>query len=161
MYKRQCLEDSFDINEKTVYTMGFSAGGLFSSMLLLERGRHITAGVVFSGGTDAANPDLVAIPYKNPGHKMPVLIAHGGQSDVWGGGPILVEFNTGSIDLANQLTSDGHPVILCDHGGGHTVPAGGVSWAWEFIRTSYWSEGESQWIGHNGEPFPAYCTFPQ
>ena len=156
-----CLEESFDINEKTVYTMGFSGGALFSSKLLLERGKNITAAVIFSGGTDVAGPDLLAIPYQNPGHKMPVLVAHGGQADNWGGGPILVKFNEGSIDLAERLTEDGHPVILCDHGGGHTVPQGGVSWAWEFIRTAYWSEGESQWIGHSGAPFPDYCTFPQ
>jgi predicted esterase len=156
-----CLNETFDINEKTVYTMGFSGGALMSSKLLLERSTNITAAVVFSGGTDVAGPDVLAIPYNTPGHKMPVLIAHGGPTDSWGGGPILVKFNEGCDDLAANLTADGHPVILCDHSLGHTIPQGGVDWAWEFLRTAYWSEGESQWKGHSGAPFPNYCTFPQ
>lgn len=155
-----CLDENFDINELTVYTMGFSAGALFSSKLLLERSTFITAATLFSGGTDAAGPNILAIPYKTPGHKMPVLVVHGGVPDTWGGGMVLVKFNEGSADLAEKLTADEHPVILCDHGLGHTVPPGGASWGWEFLRTSYWGEGESQWIGHSGAPFPDYCTFP-
>ena len=156
-----CLDENFDINEHTVYTMGVSAGALFSTKLLLERSTHITAAALYSGGTQAAGPGVLAIPYQTPGHVMPVLVVHGGLTDQWGAGPVLVKFNEGSEDLADKLTADGHPVILCDHGMGHTVPPGGIDWGWHFLRTSYWGEGESQWIGHSGPPFPDYCTFPQ
>jgi poly(3-hydroxybutyrate) depolymerase len=154
-----CLEQNLDINEKAVYAMGFSAGALWTSVLAVKRSQHLTAATIFSGGDDAAAPGVVTLAYETPLHKLPVLLFHGGGTDSWGAGPLLVNFAAGTKHLAESLIKDEHPVGLCGHGMGHTVPPGGLEAGWHFLRTSYWGEGESQWRGHSGAPFPNYCVF--
>ena len=151
-----CLEAQYDIDERRVFVMGFSAGALWSSLLVIQRSEYLTAATLFSGGSSATG--MVSVDYSKPGHTLPVLLTWGGDTDTWGGG--MLNFKIGSTDLFEKLLADGHPAVGCDHGGGHTVPYGGTNWGWAFLFAHEYADGESPYWGYAGTDYPDYCVFP-
>ncbi len=104
------LERQYAIDSTRIHSMGYSAGGLFATWLTQWRGDVVDASAVFSGG--------VLGQYHTPATTLPVLVAWGGASDVYG----PTNFQAASIAFADGLFADGHEVSLCDHGGGHDLP---------------------------------------
>lgn len=149
-----CLEVQYDIDERRVYTIGFSAGALWSSLLLIERSQHLAAATIWSGGTSAGG--LVSVPYVTPVHKTPAFVAWGGATDIWGNPPVGVNFQTGCLDLVDKLVGDGHLVVGCDHGEGHTIPFNGLQPGWDFLLSHTWGE-ESPYADGSLTSFPSYC----
>ena len=72
-----CLHRQFKTNLKRIYTTGFSAGGLWSTWLVMHRSHRIAAAAVFSGGVGVFFT-------RHAQHDVPVLAVHGGLSDVFG-----------------------------------------------------------------------------
>jgi len=149
-----CLEQQFDIDNRRVYATGFSAGALWTSFLLTRRGEYLAAAATLSGGVG------MAVSYQTPGYDMPVLVAWGGASDVYGGGGFSVSFQTESGKMIDNLTNDGHYVVECDHGGGHTVPWGGDAWVKTFLFDQVWNDGSTPYTDSVPPGFPEYCIFP-
>ncbi len=104
------LEVQYDIDSTRINSMGYSAGGLFATWLTEWRGDVLDASAVFSGG--------VVWKYFAPATTLPVLVAWGGDTDVYG----PTDFQEASLEFADALFADGHEVSLCDHGGGHDLP---------------------------------------
>ena len=78
-----------------------------------------------------------------------VVQAWGGPGDTWGAtGVFEVEFEATTLDLQAELVEDGHTVISCDHGLGHTLPdsASDMVTTWLFAhrykQPSPFAEGE-------------------
>ena len=150
-----CLDEQFDIDNRRIYSTGFSAGALWTTFLLTKRGEYLASAVTFSGGVG------LGVSYETPGYNLPVLVVWGGTNDTYGGGGFTISFQDESENLIQNLTSDGHFVGKCDHGGGHTVPFGGSSWAQEFLFAHTWNDGSSPFQEEVPDGvFPEYCEFP-
>ena len=148
-----CVEEQYDIDNKRVWSMGFSSGALWTTWLVLNRSSFLASAVVWSGGSNAS----VNI-YKSPKRKLPVLVAWGGAND-----QALLSFEPMAITFADGLQTDGHFVIRCNHKLGHTIPGGGLTWATIFLEHHTWDT-----VGHTPlqddaaalAKFPAYCEIP-
>ncbi len=113
---RTCLVQDLGVDATRFSATGMSAGALWTTYLALHRGDTLATVAPFSGGT----PNGI-LAYEAPAGPMPVVLFHGGETDIYGGG--LVDFYEATYTLADGLVDDGHFVVLCDHGGGHTLPA--------------------------------------
>lgn len=109
---RTCLYRELAIDPYRVSATGMSAGGLWTTKLSIERGDALSTVLVFSGGTEPI------VPYETPAAKFPALLVWGGESDMYG----QLSFDTTMRAYADALVADGHYVIACDHGRGHTLP---------------------------------------
>lgn len=149
-----CLEQQFDIDNRRVYVAGFSAGALWSTYLLVHRAEFLAAAAIFSGGLGNL------VHYATPAHKLPGLLVSGGANDTYMNG--FVKFTELMDELTDALLADGHSVVRCDHGLGHTVPSGGPSWAYEFLFAHEWAPAGSPVVeaGTLPESYPAYCGIP-
>ncbi len=143
-----CLSEQRGVDLRRVYTTGFSAGGLWSTWLTVNRGDMLAAAVIFSGGVAAW------LPYVTPAYKLPVVLVDGGPTDVYGG---IVNFNDMTQTLADNLVDDGHIVVACDHGGGHTLPMGADIWGYTFLFDHSYGDGSSPYAAGLDEMWPSYC----
>lgn len=160
-----CADEQFGLDRKRVYTVGFSQGALWSTVLVLERSEYLAAAVLWSGGLGWSGGliELVRFAYAAPARKIPVLASSGGATDIWPNAQLkLVDFAAGTIELVDALRADGHAAVFCDHNLGHTVPFDGGQWSMEFMLSHTWTaDGASDYYGHDGSGFPNYCTFPE
>jgi predicted esterase len=147
-----CVDEQFNIDNRRVYTTGFSAGSLWSSYLVVNRGQYLAAATIFSGGTG------LVVEYKTPGSSLPVLLAWGGTADVYMG---VVDFQEMSLAFSENLRADGHFVAECDHGLGHTIPFGGPSWGNRWLFAHEWGDEGSPFAEGLTEDFPEYCSLPE
>lgn len=97
--------------EPHAFTTGFSAGGLFTTWLTLQRSERLAASAPFSGGTPPES-------YRTPADDIPVMLSWGGTTDTVPG----FDFDAASRYAASALADDGHPVWTCVHDLGHWVP---------------------------------------
>jgi predicted esterase len=114
--------------------------------MLKARSNYLASVTSYSGG--AAFP----VSMRDPSNKLPVIFFHGGSSDVVG-----LNFQTASTNMANDLKSAGHFVIMCDHGGGHRIPSAGAATSWQFFKDHRYEQTPEPY--RNGLPatFPSYC----
>ena len=147
-----CTDEQFDIDNSRVYTGGFSAGGLWSSYLVVHRADYLAAAVIFSGGVDGL------IAWETPSRPVPTLLSWGGAVDVLYG---VFSFDQQMKALSAHLKEDGAFVIECDHGGGHTVPPGATSWSIPFALAHTWGEPSPYAASGLDASFPSYCVIPE
>ena len=150
-----CSVSELGLDGSRIYTSGFSAGALWSTILVMERSDLLAAALIFSGGTGGQ----FLSAYTTPAVSIPVLGVYGGSGDNFGGG--LVNFESSMTEFMDALTADGHLVVSCDHGGGHTVPAGGFDWGIEFLLGHRYSESLSPFAETLPASLPAYCDYWQ
>lgn len=124
---RRCAEERFATDPDRVVSVGWSAGALWSTRLLMERADELAAVVLFSGGLFAP-----LITWRSPAWSIPVLTFDGGPWDTYRKGAVLVRFDRNTRRLVRRLRTAGHHVRHCSHGGGHYLPsyAREVMWAW-------------------------------
>lgn len=94
-----------------IYATGFSAGGLFTSYLTMNRATKLAATAPFSGG-------VPSYAYTSPEANLPVMLSWGGPDDTYGG----FDFEAATEDFAGDLADDGHDVVMCAHTLGHYLP---------------------------------------
>ncbi|MCO4763752.1 MAG: prolyl oligopeptidase family serine peptidase [Myxococcales bacterium] len=147
-----CIDQQWDIDNSRVWTMGFSAGGLWSSWLTLHRSTYIASAVIWSGGSGTESNK-----YKTPKRKIPVLMAWGGPEDKAG-----FAFQETTLRMSSMLRTDGHFVVTCDHNLGHNIPFGWEVWAADFLKRHPWGVTESDLATSAAiqtSMYPKYCTF--
>lgn len=145
-----CTSSQFGIDTYRVYTTGFSAGGLWSSRLLMVRSEYLAGAVIFSGGTDA-----FVNTYMTPLYDVPVILLHGGTWD-----QVVFSFQAITESFAASLVQDGHTVVLCNHGLGHMVPPGFAAWSWPFLSAHRFGQPSPYAGSDPSGALPDYCTFP-
>jgi poly(3-hydroxybutyrate) depolymerase len=126
---RSCVSAAHDVDLRRVSSWGFSGGGLWTSLLLMERADTLASAVAISGGVGLVIPVLGdRLAYRTPAVPIHTMLAAGGEGDVWPDPafPIIV-FESSTDNLQNGLVQDGNFVVRCSHGGGHTLP----SWLWD------------------------------
>lgn len=114
---RACAAQEWGADLSRVYSSGMSAGALWTSYLSTRRGDTLAAILPFSGG------DGSIWAYQTPASVFPAVLAYGGDADTWGGGGVTIDFQEATLQFAGELQADGHSVLLCNHEGGHTLPA--------------------------------------
>jgi predicted esterase len=140
------LAATASIDSKRIYSLGFSAGALQTTWLLMNRADKLAAAVTFSGGTS----DF--LPYQKPVWPLPVMAFSGGASD-----QVIIQFAESTADMVQHLVADGSFVIDCKHNQGHTVPSNGLTAAWKFLSAQTLGQTESPTAATGAQGFPSYC----
>ena len=126
-----CIEERWGVDEDHIHSMGISLGGFATDAVMTMRGDVIASAFTWSGayGNDAANLDAVeelqAIVFWDDldlTNKYPQVLVHGGETDTYTLLVITIPFDQMATNDAAFLNDNGHDVILCDHGLGHTMP---------------------------------------
>lgn len=147
-----CTAESLPIDTRRIYTTGFSAGGIWSSVLVMHRSDVLAAAAIYSGGTGS-----LVRPYESPSAQIPILGMYGGDSDIYGGG--IMNFKDSMSEFMDGLVGDGHLVVACNHDGGHTIPAGGLGWGLDFVRVHRFGDVESPYETELPPYLPEYCSY--
>jgi poly(3-hydroxybutyrate) depolymerase len=122
-----CLEEQYEIDPTRIYSYGFSAGSVMTSLIHSRHPKLLSAIVAVSGAwfNDEVQQDLVNIfqidwnwPALDPSDGGAVLLTHGGPNDV-------TVLNILSLEDAAQaafpfLAANGRIVVDCAHDQGHT-----------------------------------------
>jgi hypothetical protein len=135
----------FDRNR--IHTTGFSAGGLMATHLSFARSNYIASVAPYSGGTTGI--------FQNPANKFAAMIMVGGKGDnVFG-----QDFYAGSKTWQTTLKAEGHFAMLCDHGGGHSLPIKLVPAVWQFFLDHPFGSNPSAYAGGKlPNSISAVCT---
>ncbi len=135
-----CLDAEYSVDRARLYAAGASAGGLFSTRLLLDRSEVLAGVAILSGGTDEAHP-VLNTNYVTPSAPLPTMVTWGGPTDtltfVEG---FTIDFAQGTEALVDHLVGDGDYVVACDHGQGHSVPAPLIDFALQFLVAQRFGE---------------------
>lgn len=145
-----CLTTQYNVDRKRVFTMGFSAGALWSTWLVMHRSEQLAAAAVLSGGVNDFNP------WVKPNVKTPVMDSSGGVTDTFGGG--LVDFQASIAEFNKQLRAAGHFVAHCQHQEGHTVTPEIATFAVQFLNAhTFAADGKSPMASGLPANAPAGC----
>lgn len=154
-----CVAAALPVNLSCVTSGGVSAGGLWASQLAWRRGQYLASFMSLSGGTG----DGIIKDWQSSPHKMPGFVLWGGPGDQCA----VLELQSTSRDLEENLAADGHFVVECIHNCGHAVPPfapvpGGSVFEpiWDFgLNHPYWlPDGDSPYLQDGLPPsFPSWC----
>ncbi len=156
---RSCMATEHGADMSRLSAMGFSGGGLFTTVLARERGDALATIVEMSGGSDVefslASEDPIAA-YGTPANTMPALLFSGGDEDGWPQGFVMVDFQAATDNLQAALATDEHYVWRCRHDQGHTITMSewGLAKAWALAH----SFGQpSPYEGDSIDDYASWC----
>ncbi len=120
---RTCAAENLDVDLTRLSAVGFSAGALWTTVLIGQRADTLAGDVELSGGSDAVVPGLdhPFAPYTTPVTSLPVLMTTGAEGqDVWPTPElVMVDFNAATGTLQGKLLADGHFTVRCRDDEGH------------------------------------------
>lgn len=147
-----CVDSQYDIDNRRVYSAGFSAGAIWTTYLTMNRAGLLASSAIFSGGVNGQ----LTFPYTSSDYPLPVIMSHGGSSDTFNG---ILQFMPMMMTLAEGLAGDGHYGVLCTHTEGHTITNEIVLAAYDFIFRNEWGTGTSP-LATEGLPasYPNTCA---
>ena len=148
---RTCLSQSLEVDLFRVSTTGFSAGALWTTFLTLRRADVLATAMLFSGGTEPA------VTYQTPARPLPMFLAWGGPDDTYNG---MLSFAETTANLSSELQEDGHFLVHCDHGYGHTVPYGLIGDVPTWLLAHRFGEPSPFESGDLSE-LASYCVLPE
>lgn len=142
-----CLYEQYEVDLDRIYATGMSAGGLWTTYLTMHRSEWLAATAPFSGGTG------VFTDYSTPVDDIPVLLTWGGVDDLYSG----LSFDDATKEFTTSLLADGHFVVGCDHGGGHTLPDDPMGYGWEFLSAHPKGVDPEPYVQGLPGDFPEMC----
>ncbi|MEB2313734.1 MAG: hypothetical protein OZ921_06515 [Sorangiineae bacterium] len=163
-----CVAAQQPLDPARVYSFGFSAGSVFTSLLASRYPRLFAATVHESGAwmNDPAEAALVKVltidwswPELEPADRGNVLLTHGGTTDEVGAGSIKV-FNLEESAKAALpfLAAAKRTVIDCEHDGGHVLhPELTSALILKYLTLHRAGEG-SPFVSGALEGFPGSCS---
>ena len=148
-----CAAARAGIDPRRIHSLGMSAGGLQTSAYSYRRSRYLASVATYSGGNIVWNGYPRPLPpLDNPDNKFGALIFHGGPSDNVG-----IGFEETSKAFHKDLSDRGHPAIICNHGGGHSIPSAGGQAAWRFFQDHPFGQRPAD-QGSLPDYLPDYCS---
>lgn len=141
-----CVSDQYNIDPQRVHAMGMSLGGIFTGTLVLTRSDVLASAAPFSGGL---------MNFQAEGWQpIPTVVSWGGEDDF-----ILdQDFDLLARSMMDTLSDDGHFIVGCDHGLGHSLAP--EMWPYAFQFFSDHPQGVDplpyELAGLPSE-FPSYC----
>ncbi|MCP4810808.1 MAG: prolyl oligopeptidase family serine peptidase [Proteobacteria bacterium] len=145
-----CLDEQYDVDNSRVYTTGMSAGGLWSTYLVMHRSEYLAAAAPLSGGTG------VFVDYTEPARDMPVLLTWGDANDKYNG----LSFDDASKEFEADLVEDGHWVRTCVHTQGHVIPNEATDYTLQFFEDHPWGVDPVPGFG-DASVYPSFCSEPE
>ena len=145
-----CAVKDHNIDPRKIYTMGCSAGGLFSVATAALRSNYIAAAAPNSGG--------VTVPpaFEGP-HIPPLMAVHGKMgSDV-----VIIDFANASASAEMLWKSKGGFSMDCDTGGGHCGGAGLAGDVWKFFQAHTFGLDPEPYAGGLPAGFSSPCKITQ
>ncbi|MFT5684351.1 MAG: polyhydroxybutyrate depolymerase [Myxococcota bacterium] len=136
-----CLASQYSVDMSRIYASGMSAGGLWAVTLSNHRSEGLAATAPLSGG--ATEVDW------NATDKIPMLLTWGGPNNLYG---------NFSFDEANYpLDGAGHFTVKREHDDAHTLPPGGLEYAWEFFEAHPRGTDPEPWADALPSSLPEWC----
>ena len=143
-----CLSERLEVDLGRVHTTGMSAGGLWSTWLIMNRSEWLASAAPMSGG-------VLSNWYITPEDRLPVMLIWGGPTDTYNG----FSFDQANLQFSEELAADEHFVVECDHGGGHVPPSAPAELTWAFL-SEHRKDAPSPWSDGLPGDLPDYCTIP-
>ncbi|MDG2307046.1 MAG: hypothetical protein P8R42_20840 [Candidatus Binatia bacterium] len=140
-----CAMQQVGIDPFQIHSIGFSAGGLQTTLMGFERSGYIASIVGWSGGFPGNDQD--------PTNLVPSLLSHGGPGDF-----VFIPFDELMEDYYDLIVSEGHFAIMCRHGNGHSVPTAIRQRTLPFLLDHPFGTVPSPYEGGLPASFPGYCT---
>jgi len=142
-----CMSEQYNIDPDRVHVTGMSLGGIFTGTLIATRSDVIASAAPFSGGIFREKIDGW-VP-------IPTLLSWGGEDDTYYG----QNFHDLAALMTERLTSDGHFVISCNHGLGHSLSGELWPYAFRFLMDHPRGVEPLPYVGEGlPEEFPGYCS---
>ncbi len=148
-----CAIQQVGIDTRRIHTAGMSAGGLMAVEYADARSGHLASITSYSGGP---LPSLLGAPIQDPDNKFAAMIVYGGPSDVVG----LADFERLAETYQAELTQRGHFSFVCNHGMGHTIPAGIGASTLQFFEDHPFGVAPEPYAQALPASFPDYCKLP-
>lgn len=145
------IEQNIGIDPCRIHSSGFSMGGLMTTQLSYLRSKYLASVAVYSGGISTLNRTPAD---QDPANKLAVMVVHGGDTDDYS----PVDFQAASTSYLNDLRTNGHFAFICNHGGGHTIPAGIGVPAWQFLIDHPYGVTPEPYQSALPASFPTYCS---
>jgi len=120
-----CLDEQVGIDATHIHSLGFSAGALHNSQVAVRRASYVASVATYSGGLITRRTP----PTDAPGARFAALLFHGGPGDI-----VITNFMDATETYRDVLTRQGHYVVVCAHGGGHTIPNQGPEQVMRFFE---------------------------
>lgn len=112
-----CVSEQFNVDQRRIYGIGVSAGGLWVSYLSTTLAANYFAAIESLSGGLGGVLGVWQLEWVPQPRKFPAIVLWGGPAD-WLG----LSFEEASIRYRDALLDDGHFVVECVHGSGHGVP---------------------------------------
>jgi predicted esterase len=129
-----CAVRDHNVDPRRIYTMGCSAGALFSTAMAALRSSYIAAAAPNSGG-------IVMAPPFDSDHVPPLMTVHGAMgTDV-----VIVDFAAASGSADKLFKQKGGFVVDCNTGGGHCSGAALAGDVWTFFQAHTYGVGPEPW----------------
>lgn len=132
-----CIGKKWTVDDKHIHVTGFSAGAITANSIAQLRSEKVASAFTYSGAyfsdpESVASLDdsmglvgsLIQWPEMEADHTTYTQVLVSGEAgvDTWGMPPVFsIDFNVMANKAAKYLHDFGHDVILCNHGGSHTV----------------------------------------
>jgi poly(3-hydroxybutyrate) depolymerase len=139
-----CAEQKIGIDETHIHSLGFSAGGLFTTQVSFTRQSYVASVATYSGGGGGVMTD--------PSNRFAAMIMHGGPNDM-----VVINFQDSSQQYYDQIKAAGHFAALCNHGGGHSIPNAARPAVVQFFFDHPF-KAPSPYAGGFPIGFPSYCV---
>jgi poly(3-hydroxybutyrate) depolymerase len=130
-----CAAQKTKISAARVHSVGFSAGALMTTHLSFARSKFLASVATYSGGAKGS--------FQEMNNKFPAMIMTGGTGDV-----VVTDFFAASKQWQADLKAAGHFAMLCDHGGGHSIPAKLVPGVFQFFMDHPYGTNPSPYAGN-------------
>jgi len=144
-----CLHTQYNVDLTRIWTMGMSAGGLWTTFLTMHESEWLAASAPLSGGTLPGT-------YATPDDTLPVMVTWGGPTDTYRG---ELNFEETSMHFSENLQNDGHFVVECVHDRGHNLPPNATELVWTFL-SAHVKDQPTPWSGGLPSEMPEWCRIP-
>ena len=142
-----CMSEQYNIDSDRVHVTGMSLGGIFTGTLIATRSDVIASAAPFSGGLFREKVEGW-VP-------IPTLVSWGGEDDTYYG----QDFHNLAALMTERLLGNGHFVINCNHGLGHSLAAEVWPYAFRFLMDHPRGVEPLPYDGVGlPEEFPEYCS---
>jgi hypothetical protein len=113
-----CISAQYRVDPRRVYSMGVSAGALWTTYISSQPiADHFAAVMTLSGGLGSLPGTPWSMSFTPRPNKFPALVLWGGPSDNF-----IINFSAASMRYRDALIADNHFVVVCTHNAGHAVP---------------------------------------
>jgi predicted esterase len=147
-----CAAQELQIDIVHIHVAGFSAGGKQAAQMAIRRSSYVASVVLYSGGLFPNQLDPYP-PYEDPNNKFPSMVFWGGPSDI-----VIANNEQAAQDYYGFVSRNGNFTLMCNHNGGHIVPADGPDAAWRFFQDHPWGASPEPYGKEIPSEIPDYCV---